>query len=178
MPDKEAIAVDLVKMLYPRAQLAAAGFEGDSFRVSTWGEDIEWGGEVYQGAGGVLSVEPWKAVSGVSPDPRKIIITGIPRENRALFVVDGGVIDVTLQKIISVDGGENWISLRGEWRGTISRTIAQAGNLFVDLEQRQDADIDKGVPKFWSPDDADADDKGFDAVIPLRAGIGNVKWPL
>ena len=178
MDEQEVIAVDLIEMLYPPAQLAAAGFTGDAYRVSTWGADIVWDGKTFIGAGQVLQIDPLKAAKGAAPDPIRFIVTGIPRESRALFAVDGGVVDVILQKRVSVDGGETWIALRGAWRGTLSRTVAQGGNLLIDLEQRQDADIDKGIPKFWSPDDSDADDKGFDVSIALQQGIGNVKWPL
>lgn len=173
----EVIAIDLIEIHYSRAALAAAGIEGDSFRVSTSREDIEWQGNTYKGAGSVISLTSLAAAKGSAPEPLRLTISGIPETHRRFFARDPGVVDVSVQKIISRDGGATYQALRGVWRGTLSRTIAQGAEVVAELEVRQDADIDRGYPKYWSPQDAAPGDKGFEHVHALEQGLGEQKWP-
>ena len=124
---------------------------------------------------GISSIEE----SADVPETRLKIRLNITSESvRRLYSRDFGSPRVLLQWIYSMDG-TNWTKLARQYRGRVSRVIADNGGLDVEVESKT-GDVDRGLVIYWNDESHRRrypTDTGFRHLRQLQEVGAQVTWP-
>ena len=122
-------------------------------RVWTGYGDLTVGTRTFLGMGRALSVGAME-LSAEEPDKRLVIeLSGIPQDQRAVFLQDVGPVEVLIEWVWSNDAGETWTKLTDiQFRGRLSSPSFSDGVFRIEVETYR-GDVDAGQPKLWSNED-------------------------
>lgn len=138
------------------------------------------GSDTWQDVGGpsVIQVSGMDADGAQSDRPVQIILGAIDPLDRARFLSDPGLVRVTLQIVVSDNGGATWRLVPRAHRGWLANArLVNAGYQF-EIAPRA-ADIDRGRPVEWSDDAQQARHAGdlFFGHRQTFAGGFETRWP-
>ena len=97
---------------------------------------------------------------------------------RAAFLQDPGVVELTLRLVYSNDGGKTWSLIPRSVRGFLSNPVLEGDRYSFEVVQSA-GDIDRGRPQYWSFTDQynrRNGDRAFEHLQRLSDGE-DVRWP-